>query len=130
MTESEVLHEALRIIAHAEFEANKNAKMMRDVPDLAERWKARAAQCHDIRNELLADIEIKVKRRPVDGGHSNDSWISANDRMPGDYTVVLATRQNEVFAAYWDGVEWTTPEGCRLIRGLPPTHWQPLPEPL
>ena len=58
-----------------------------------------------------------------------DSWISVNEQMPSEETMVLVSnsKSKEVTIAYYVGECWLNERHYELNAIV--THWQPLPEP-
>ena len=63
----------------------------------------------------------------VPGRYANDSWISVNEQMPSEETMVLVSNSKEVTIAYYACACWLNEKHCELNAIV--THWQPLPEP-
>lgn len=59
-----------------------------------------------------------------------DSWISVNEQMPSEETMVLVSNSKEVTIAYYVGESkcWLNEKHYEL-NAARVTHWQPLPEP-
>ena len=62
--------------------------------------------------------------------HKYDSWISVNEQMPPEETMVLVSnsKSKEVTIAYYVCKCWLNEKHYEL-NDIVVTHWQPLPEP-
>lgn len=62
-----------------------------------------------------------------------NDWISVNDKMPDDETVVLVFAPEDKSEPVWLGYfvselnVWSDPTGAYIDEEI--THWMPLPEP-
>lgn len=70
--------------------------------------------------ELAKDINV----------HSKPKWISVNDKLPEEYTRVLAFMAwKQITAIEYQNGKWYSIDHLQYLPDEAVTHWMPLPEP-
>lgn len=86
---------------------------------------------YDIAIQYLKSVaqDALEKAKHLEDCKAIDSWISVNEQMPDEETVVLVSnsKSKEVTIAYYACERWLNEKHCELNAVV--THWQPLPGP-